>query len=366
MLFPHRCHRRSLGSWLLRYAAGDVSPLRFRVTDIEHAIERGLSTWLSRALETHGHTVPAESQESLKLAARGAVLQGRHLQRRLARILSVAAERDISVCLLKGAALEPWLYPGPGFRPMADVDLLVAPALQKGFEELLRESGYVQRSRFPGRWPADCHHSMPFWHPWQGIWIEVHTRLFPKVANVLLADQECFDYHATKTNRLRAPAQTLYTVAHWAGQFLGPSGIISLLDLTLLLRHAGLPDLDDYDFDAPQRAWMACALGVACSLLPNRSTSISYRAHESLEAWRRRRLTRLGKHYILNDEPFGRWHSPNMASVRWEALMDTASAPRALLREPWWSLFPPSEQGRFSPRRLYSRLGRLWRLQDQR
>ncbi len=354
-------YRQSLGWWLLRYALDETSPISFDASEINRAIERGFAPWLARAMETHGQSVTAKSQEGLKLAARAAALQARDLQQRLAGIVDQAAGREIPVCLLKGAALEPWLYPGPGFRPMADVDLLVTPARQHQFEQLLAEQGYVQRSQFPGPWPADMHHSMPFWHPQQGNWIEVHTRLSPSVANVLLTDQECFDYHGTKANRLRAQSQILYTVAHWAGRFLGPDSIISLLDLVLLLRHAGLPDLERFDFDAPQRAWLRRALGVACLLLPKSAIPANLPFPEGLEAWRWRRLIGVGERYILDDEPFGRWHSPGFADARWKALMDTPSNTIAILREPWWCLFPPREEGRFSPRTLYSRMSRLWR-----
>ncbi len=361
MFFHHQSHRQSLGSWLLRYALGQVRPIRFSAAQINGAIERGFAPWLIRALETHSQDVTAENQEGLKLADRAAVLQARNLQHRLAHIVHLASERNIAVCLLKGAALEPWVYPGPGFRPMADVDVLVESALQHRFEQLLAEQGYVQRSPFPGPWPVEHHHSMPFWHPQHATWIEVHTRLAPAVANVLLAEQESFDYCGTKANRLRASAQILYTVAHWADRFLGPAGITSLLDLVLLLRHADLPELERYDFDSPQRAWMRRALRVACSLLPSSSMPISLIPQGSLEAWRRRRLTRVGERYILDDQPYGRWRSPGMAEARWKALIYTPSNTVALLREPWWCLFPPREKNRFSPSTLHSRMTRLWR-----
>ncbi|MGC1951229.1 MAG: nucleotidyltransferase family protein, partial [Gammaproteobacteria bacterium] len=110
------------------YALGDASSMDFNASEVNQAIERGFAPWLASALETHGAVVTAENREGLKLAARAAALQARNLQQRLAEIVHLATERDIAVCLLKGAALEPWIYPGPGFRPMADVDLLVKPA----------------------------------------------------------------------------------------------------------------------------------------------------------------------------------------------------------------------------------------------
>jgi hypothetical protein len=316
---------------------------------------------LSRAAEIHGQDVTIDNRDALNLAARAAALRARKLQERLARIIYHAAQRDIRVCLLKGAALEPWVYPGPGFRPMADVDILVEPAVQSRFEHLLGEHGYVQRSERPREFYADHHHSMPFWHRQQAIWIEVHTRLFPEVANVVLADQECFDYSGTNANRLCAPVHVLYTAAHWAHPFPGSTGLVGLLDLALLLRHTGLPNLDNYDFEAPQRAWLRRALGVACGVLPSFAVLESPAPAAGAEAWRWWRLIRIGKRYIVDGEPFGRWLSPTMAAYRWQALMDTPSNALALMRDPWWCLFPPRATGRFNPRRLYSRTSRLWR-----
>ncbi len=126
------------------------------------AIERGFAPWICRAVETHAQEVTAEDSKLVKLAARAAALQAQKLRERLADIVYRAAERDIRVCLLKGAALEPWLYPGPGFRLMADVDVLVEPALQHRFEQLLVEQGYLQRSDLPRESHANHHHHMPF------------------------------------------------------------------------------------------------------------------------------------------------------------------------------------------------------------
>lgn len=355
-------HRASLGRWLLQYARGEIQPIHLNAIEVRRAIERGFAPWLAKALETHGTMVSVENEAILRLGARAAALQGANLRERLAHIVACAARQDISVCLLKGAALEPWLYPGPGFRPMADVDLLVEAALQQRFERLLAALGYVQRLPAPHmHFSADHHHSMPFWHPHHATWIEVHTRLSPPLANALLADQEPFDYHGVEVRRLRARSQICYTVAHWAQLFPAQAGFVALLDLVLLLRRAAPPALDAYELDVSQRAWLGRALSTACSLLPEPVTLEGKSPPRGLACRRGRRLSRLAARYVLDDEPFGRWRSPGVATGRWQALMDTPSSALALLREPWWIVFPPREEGRFSPSLLWSRMSRLWR-----
>jgi len=352
--------RQSLGQWLLDSVLGKSGATSFTAAEVKRAVERGFAPWLSQAAENGSLKLNEGGYRVVALAARAATLRAENLRERLADIVHHADGRGVPVCLLKGAVLEPWLYPGPGFRPMADIDVLVKPTLQPRFEALLAEQGYVQRSNFPPEAFTHHHHSMPFWHPEQGIWIEVHTRLYPEAANVLLEEVEPFDYRGTIVNRLRASAQIVYTVAHWAGRFTASQGFVGLLDLAFLLRQSGLPDLDHYDFDAPQRAWMRRALSTACSLLPPSAIPVNLVPPAGLERWRQLRLSSLCKCYVLDDEPFTRWRSPGFANARWRALMDTSSNLGALLREPWWCLFPP-EEGRFNPRTLYARVSRLWR-----
>ena len=73
---------------------------------------------------------------------------------------------------------------------MGDIDLLVTEQEQDPFEGILRSKNYLQRSACPPSYYTDHHHSMPFWHPRYGVWIEVHTRLYPDVANVFREQQE--------------------------------------------------------------------------------------------------------------------------------------------------------------------------------
>lgn len=60
----------------------------------------------------------------------------------LTEILGQAADRDIPLLVMKGAALAYQIYPSPGQRPSMDSDLLVAPDKCEELADMLRFLGY--------------------------------------------------------------------------------------------------------------------------------------------------------------------------------------------------------------------------------
>jgi hypothetical protein len=340
----------------------DSAPIgRISEAQIAEAIRLGFAPWLARWLE-QGSLVPETAdQGTLRIAGRAVTLQARATREHLGELLVAAEDAGVSVCLLKGAATEPRVYPGPGYRPMGDVDLLVAEQAQGDFEAILRRNNYVQRSDNPPGFYTRHHHSMPFWHPRYGVWIEVHTRLYPDVANVFREHQEIFDYDGVLTRRLSAPAQMLYTVSHWADPYPGSGGLIALIDLGLLMRLSGTPDIERFQLTPDQREWVQRALETACAMLPrNRDLPPAY-PRTRLEATRCHLLRALARDYIVDGRTYTRWSSSAVIANRWNALMNTTSPAIALGRVPWWFLFPPRGCRRFHPGFIVQRASRLWR-----
>src|SRR5690606_28605623 len=88
------------------------------------------------ALHEYVKTIPADGSASRPSAEQWARLQRStvmdamamsHLELRLHELVAAYAAAGISVMLLKGAALAVTVYPSFARRPMADLDLLVAP-----------------------------------------------------------------------------------------------------------------------------------------------------------------------------------------------------------------------------------------------
>jgi hypothetical protein len=348
--------RRLLTTCLDSSSIDQISQLQ-----LAEAIKLGFAPWLAQWLEQGSLVLGTAEQRMLRIAARAVALQARAVREHLGELLAAADNAGVSICLLKGAALEPWVYPGPGYRPMGDIDLLVAEHEQGHFEAILRSKNYVQRSAHPPGYYTDHHHSMPFWHPRYAIWIEVHTRLYPEVANVFRGQQETFDYDGVVTSRLTAPAQILYTVSHWADPFPGPGGLIALIDLGLLLRRYGAPDIQHYHLKPDQREWVQRALETACSLLPQKTGLTPAYAGTRLEETRCHLLRAIARNYVVDGSAYTRWSSSAVIANHWYALMNTTSPALALGRVPWWFLFPPHSTNRFHPGFILQRLSRLWR-----
>lgn len=348
--------RRLLAACLDSAPMGSISG-----TELAEAIKLGFAPWLAMWLEQGSLVLETAEQRTLRIAGRAVSLQARATRDDLGELLVAANDAGISVCLLKGAALEPWVYPGPGYRPMGDIDLLVAEHEQGHFEAILRSHDYVQRSEYPPSYFTDHHHSMPFWHPRYGVCIEVHTRLYPEVANVFREQQETFDYDGVVTGRLNAPAQILYTVSHWAALFPGRKGLIALLDLGLLLRLYGMPDIQLYQLKPDQRKWLERALETACAMLPGKTEAPRAYPETRLEEARCHLLRALARNYIVDGSTYTRWSSSAVIANHWDALMNTTSPAIALGRVPWWFLFPPHSRHRFHPGFLLQRICRLWR-----
>jgi hypothetical protein len=282
---------------------------------------------------------------------------GRQLHTKLEFLLSCAADAGLHACVLKGAALEEFLYPGPGFRPMSDIDLLVPKDQQEQFEAILRNASFVQRSQLPASFYDIHHHSMPFWHPKDHLWIEVHTRLFPPIADFLRNRQTTLTYGSVPAFQLDVDAQILYTSAHWFIPFPGLRGLVQLLDFALLIHRYGLPSLERPELSEQNKASFDCMLSVLSELVgaPYNSLSAS-----NPERWRKALLTLIGEHYIIDGNIPGRWQSEYVLSRQWEALITTNNPILAICQLLWRYIFPPGQQ-QYSPKRLLARLHKATR-----
>jgi Uncharacterised nucleotidyltransferase len=152
------------------------------------------------------------------------------------------------ITLLKGCSISNDLYPQPHLRVMRDIDLLVEPKAGAILEAVLLEMGFRQQSTNSPEYYAAHHHSMPFYHPGKGVWVEVHRALF---APANLAELPVFSRQNITTEsrlsslnqipvmRLSTEVQIVYTACHWALNLIDmkrEGGLFGLLDLILLLR----------------------------------------------------------------------------------------------------------------------------------
>jgi Uncharacterised nucleotidyltransferase len=104
----------------------------------------------------------------------------------------------IASILLKGPAIERWLYSDGGERSYGDVDLLVAPGNFERAEGVLRELGFEHRNFGTTRIGQESHHEVWF-RMADRICLELHR----SVQGVGVSDQEFWDAVARDTERLR-------------------------------------------------------------------------------------------------------------------------------------------------------------------
>ncbi len=153
------------------------------------------------------------------------------------------------ITLLKGCSIGSEFYPESQLRVMRDLDLLVEPKEQPILESLLLEMGFRQQSTNSPAYYLTHHHSMPFFHPSRGVWVEVHRGLFPfreKLARLpvfsrenIAAESKLSLLKETPVMRLSAELQVVYTASHWALGLMDlkyEGGLFGLLDIVYILR----------------------------------------------------------------------------------------------------------------------------------
>jgi Uncharacterised nucleotidyltransferase len=151
------------------------------------------------------------------------------------------------ITLLKGCSIGEF-YPEPHLRVMRDLDLLVDLKEQSVVESILLEMGFRQQSTNSEEYYATHHHSMPFYHGGNDVWVEVHRRLFPpgyKLAALpvfspanIAAESKLFWLKDVRVLRLSVELQMVYTACHWALELKREGGLFALLDIIHLLRTA--------------------------------------------------------------------------------------------------------------------------------
>ena len=125
--------------------------------------------------------VPPHEAERLDRLGRIADLRLTFLEGRLLRAIDALQQAGIQPVLLKGAGLAVTAYKhGFADRPMADVDLLVAPTQAAEAQRIVSRLGWLHRTDVPQDRPYDNHQHLPPLEDEDGVGVglEIHTSLF--------------------------------------------------------------------------------------------------------------------------------------------------------------------------------------------
>jgi Uncharacterised nucleotidyltransferase len=231
-------------------STGDKFPPLSSFSDrqIRWIIKTGLAPLFCFAGRNDPNRVAARSWRDLKAADLSIRVVNDIQLETLSEILNRCKDLLPPITLLKGCSIGSELYPQPHLRVMRDLDLLVSAKEQPILEALLLEMGFQQQSTNSAEYYAMHHHSMPFYHCAKGVWVEVHTGLFPpreKLANLAAFNSETIAAESRRSllneipvMRLSTELQIIYTASHWALGLKREGGLFALLDTIYILRQA--------------------------------------------------------------------------------------------------------------------------------
>jgi hypothetical protein len=249
--------RGSLFDALLRFATrrGPVE-LQWDAVDvdqIEHIVKSGFAPLLWRMAVESGAPPPAPWRDTLHASDLVAQVFHGNASDAAVEIVDAARAGGAQVTLLKGLSIGE-LYPAPHLRPMGDVDLLVAQRDRGWVESTMLRSGYVRMAGF--REEEGDAHGTPLFSPDLGVWVEIHTGLFPEGDRLrshrLFAPAELERHVVVSTfrdrrvGRLREELQLVYIASYWirdlSNEGMHASFARPLLDAVYLLeaRHGKL------------------------------------------------------------------------------------------------------------------------------
>jgi Uncharacterised nucleotidyltransferase len=226
---------------------GDVRLSAFDVPTTHWAVETGFGPLLYRATKADDGATTSSLWPLLQSADLTARMISAEQLDAMCEILDACAGSVHPVTLLKGISICDQHYPEPHLRPMRDLDFLIDEATMPVVEAFLGKLGYRQRSNKSAELYKYHHHSMPWFHPRRGVWVEVHRGLFPPRS--LASADEVFSLKHVKTQlqpstlcgrtvtRLSDELQLVYIAAHWAREFRVVGGMVAMSDIIYLLKN---------------------------------------------------------------------------------------------------------------------------------
>lgn len=337
----------------------------FDAAQIQSCIARGLGPLLFLASKDNGENGDART------LLRGADLSARvligQLTDAMTEILDALQDLEVLPVLLKGISICEEYYPQPHCRSMGDVDFLVPPSAYAQVEERLLRLGYERRSHRAGDW-SDHHHGAPLFHPASGVWVEIHTGLFPPSAwvstdpafavSTIMAETRHSMFFGRPAQRLSPELQLIYTASHWAYDLTRyqdrQGAVVALADIIFLLGRAE----GRLDWERVLR-WSRDALAGSYLYLV-----LSYLSRRELITIPSEVLRKLGvgqsvltppalallhrfmDRHLIAQLPYGVVMSERSVIIVWQTLLQPGGSWRNLGRVPWNLLFPPGE-GRF-------------------
>jgi len=336
----------------------DLPLATFDEEQIRWAIETGLGPLLFRTTKAH----PQASTSPLWPLLQGANLTARMLTSEqldaMDEIIDACEGRVPTLTLLKGISICDQYYPEPHLRPMRDIDFLVEAAHLPSVESILLKIGYRQRSECPPESYDKHHHSMPFFHPQRGVWVEVHRGLFPprnKVSSEKIFSLENLkgqlqpsEFQGRKVTRLSNELQIVYIASHWACTFSVIGGMVAMVDMIYLLKNTKdtihWEQIVDWLHSSVASTYLYLMLTYLVKYqLIAIAPEILHRLFLSQRSFGKMNLKIMHvliDHYLVDGRGFGQVLSLRNLDILWKTLLFSGPPFRNLMLVPWTILLP--------------------------
>jgi Uncharacterised nucleotidyltransferase len=105
-------------------------------------LHAGLTAFVAGHLRASGEEAPAELSEHLAEQGEAVAERTRRFRVQLPKVLATLGASGVSAIPVKGLALGDAVWPRPGERPMADIDLLIDPARRAHATQAMTGAGY--------------------------------------------------------------------------------------------------------------------------------------------------------------------------------------------------------------------------------
>jgi hypothetical protein len=358
---------------------------RFQDQQLQHVCQAGLAPLFHRAARAELEQLPTAWRDALRSADLTAQVRHGLAVETALDVIDACRQLDVRVTLLKGISISDQHYPAPHLRPMGDVDMLVPERDHVAVESALRDRGYLPMQNPPSM--EGKHHGVPLCHPEHGIWVEIHTALFP--ATVRLRRNGLFSpgqvqgqsvattFHGRPVYRLTDELQLVYIASSWirdlCGNSMHPSLLTPLFDAVCILKDSGAT----LDWEG-MVGWLDNDLARAslCILLAylerweldrsaTRITPMLASSQQIVGTTELRIIHAAFDAYLVGGRPFPRYFSGWHVMIVLQTLLADGSHAAKLLMVPWNLVFPPRISGRFGARYQLGRLRKLLRAEER-
>ncbi|GAB5521008.1 MAG: hypothetical protein RhofKO_32590 [Rhodothermales bacterium] len=168
----------------------------------KHNIYSHLLQFTKRVEHKWDRALSLRLQEAVSLSRNLGLLHTYHLR----QILEALSAQHVAVIPVKGPMLSEMLYGDVGFRPCADLDLLIKPhTLAQGLE-VLKRLGFKQNDRAK---PTNTPKDVLLTHIDSGVKVELHTRLFNSSLTHLAPQEDLLWERSRLKTRQGVPHQQL-------------------------------------------------------------------------------------------------------------------------------------------------------------